>query len=220
MSSELAREAARLYERYATEIVERFDLCPFAAHARTAGRVFLRVITDAAPLAATVRMIAELDPEETCEVAILVYPNLALDRREFDRFVMRVRQSDAKRHPLGKVPFAMAAFHPDAELDLRSPERLIPFIRRTPDPTLQLVRRSVLDRVRGPRPEGTGYFDVSLLDKRNLFAAPPAPTTRERISQDNDDTVQRASAELEAVMADIQRDRRETYAALVSTGTP
>ena len=47
----LAREARRIYLRYAEEFVERFDLCPWAAKARRDGHVEVRVVTAPGPAA-------------------------------------------------------------------------------------------------------------------------------------------------------------------------
>src|SRR4029077_16934252 len=51
------------------------------------------------------------------------------------------------------IPTAgVADFHPDAPLDLATPARLVPFLRRAPDPLLQLVPLALLDAVRAPPP--------------------------------------------------------------------
>ncbi len=101
-----------------------------------------------------------------------------------------------------------AAFHPDAEPDTDEPERLIPFLRRTPDPTIQLVRASVLDRVRAGTPQGTQFVDVSDLDANLEYAVP----LRERIARVNLATAERMGvAELKRRMDAIVEDRHATY---------
>ena len=54
----------------------------------------------------------------------------------------------ARRAPNATPPFLLAAFHPgsgESAAEARNPGALVSFLRRTPDPTLQLVRASLLD---------------------------------------------------------------------------
>src|SRR5262245_8122359 len=130
---ELRDEALRVYARYATELVERFDLCPWARRARLDGRTRELVILGRNPqqFAVSLATIEALNDEPHTEVALLIYPELELDRLAFEGFVRELRARDAARYEFGNSPFAMAAFHPDARADLDDPERLIPFLRRT-----------------------------------------------------------------------------------------
>jgi hypothetical protein len=212
----LEREALRVYRRYATEVVEAFGLCPWAERARRDGRVAERVISnddphDLAPSLAAVAILAE----DCCiEVALLIYPRFYLSRLDFEEFVARLRDADSARYALGEAPFAAAAFHPDAAPDVGDAERLIPFLRRTPDPTIQLVRRAALERVRARTPMGTEFVDIHLLTAHAL-AANPEPSLRRRIAEDNLDTVRNAGVEaLTARLLEIQADRRASYARL------
>ncbi|MGH7285881.1 MAG: DUF1415 family protein [Polyangiaceae bacterium] len=208
-----AREAVRVYRRYQLEIVEACGLCPWAERARLDGRVRERVILGE-PKSEALARIAELAEDEEVEIGLLLFPKLTIDRAGFDRFIAKLQDADRERHELGQIPFMFAAFHPDAAADLSHPERLIPFLRRTPDPTIQLVRASVVDRMRSRVPQGTQFFDPSLLD-----AAPidTGPQLREKIAQTNMATVKRMGVdELRAKLDDILRDRNDTYRALAS----
>lgn len=213
----LIAEALRIYRRYATEVVEGLGLCPWAEHARRAGHVVERVLLLSTPdVQPAMDVVAELAGRPEVEILLVIFPLLELDRRRFEHFVAELREADAKRHELGSIPFVMAAFHPDAEAELSDPERLIPFLRRSPDPTIQLVRRSVLERVRRRAPEGTGFVDLRQLDPRELAAEEPLGL-RERIARDNLETVQRMGvARVEELLADIRRDRDRSYARLVA----
>jgi hypothetical protein len=156
-------------------------------------------------------VIADLARDAGVEVAILIYPRMALTPGEHDRFVASVRDADAKLHPLGAIPFAMAAFHPNAPIDRLAPERLIPFLRRTPDPTIQIVRSSALERVRSGAPQGTSFVDVSTFD----ITVPVQPSLRERIARANLDKVDAVGiGEVTERLDDIRRDRDLTYARL------
>jgi len=212
----LEREALRVYRRYATEVVEAFGLCPWAERARRDGRVAERVILsdDPTDFAPSLEAVAALAEDPFTEVALLIYPRFLLNRLDFEEFLARLRDADNARHSLGEAPFAAAAFHPDAAPDVGDAERLIPFLRRTPDPTIQLVRCGVLERVRARTPIGTEFVDIHLLTLSAL-AADPEPSLRRRIAEDNLDTVRRAGVEaLTARLVEIHADRRASYARL------
>jgi len=216
----LRREALRVYRRYALEVVEAFGLCPWAAYARRDGRVAEHVILaeNTADPQQSLALLASLVEASKTEIALFIYPDLELDRLTFESFVRTLRERDAARYPVGDIPFAMAAFHPEAKVDLGDADRLIPFLRRTPDPTIQMVRQSALERVRGTSQEGTSFFDLSTLGLVPLPQKEPL-SLRQRIGQANLETTLKVGAEtLEAVLADIRRDRDEAYAKLRERG--
>jgi hypothetical protein len=216
----LRREALRVYRRYALEVVEAFGLCPWAAYARRDGRVAERVILaeNTADPQQSLALLAGLVATPKTEIALFIYPDLELDRLTFESFVRTLRERDAARYPVGDIPFAMAAFHPEAKVDLGDADRLIPFLRRTPDPTIQMVRQSALERVRGTSQEGTSFFDLSTLGLVPLPQKEPL-SLRQRIGQANLETTLKVGAgTLEAVLEDIRRDRNEAYAKLREQG--
>lgn len=206
------REALRVYRRYETEIVEACGLCPWAERARLDGHVKERVVLDAEPIPQALEHIAELAADDAVEIGLLLFPRLEVSRNKFEQLVAKIQEADKPRHPLGNIPFMYAAFHPEARPDLSHPERLIPFLRRTPDPTIQLVRASVVDRMRGRVPQGTQFFDASLIDTMPIE---PAIPLREKIAQTNLATVNEMGVEaLSAKLDDIRRDRDDAYRAL------
>lgn len=209
---EIEAETLRLNRRYLEEVVERFVLCPWARSARHDGHVAECVFQQEFPddFAPSLTTIDTLEGALEIEVALFIYPRLALGRLDFEHFARGLRAIDADRYEPGQAPFAMAAFHPDALPHLDDPERLIPFLRRSPYPTLQLVRTTVLERVRGDESEGTAFLDLDLLGVAGL-SMPPTPTLRERIAKRNLDTVRTEGVEtVEQVLADIFRDRDRT----------
>lgn len=209
----LVTEAVRLYGRYAVEVVERFELCPWAARARREGAVRPLVLLHDSPddLAPSLNAIDILAGLSDITIGILIYPNLALNRLDFEHFLRKLRRADSERQGPSEVPFAMAAFHPEAKADLKDADRLIPFIRRTPDPTLQLVRSTALNAVSATPSSGTAFADLRMM----AHVSPkqdPGPSVRERIGTWNLQTVRHVGAEaLEAVFNDIGQDRTETY---------
>jgi hypothetical protein len=218
----LVREALRVYRRYQVEIVEGLGMCPWAVRAREEGRVRTLVVLEREPsVAEALARIAELAADEGTDIGLLVYPRVALDRRAWEHFARDVHTADAARWPVGGIPMAMAAFHPDAEPDLSTPARFVPFVRRSPDPTLQLVRISVLERVRRAEPSGTGYVDPASLDLASLDlsgeAAPPVPL-HERVARANVETARELGvARMGAMLDDILRDRDAAYVAIDET---
>ena len=141
-------EAAALArnDRYLREFVEALELCPFARKCRETGRLARRVLRGGRPREATAAAVRELEAtgEEEVEVALLLYPEFEGEVGAFEEFRDEVRR--------GLRLFHCVAFHPALPMDLSDANRAVSFLRRSPDPTLQLVRIATLDRVR----TGTG----------------------------------------------------------------
>ncbi|UJR82706.1 DUF1415 family protein [Sandaracinus amylolyticus] len=220
----LVRECLRVYRRYAVEIVEALDFCPYAARCREEARTReVVVLARELDLDRALAEVAPLAEDTQIEVALMIWPRARCTRLELARFVERLRS--AHQAAPGGLVMAMEGFHPEADADLRGPERLVPFVRRTPDPTIQLVRHAVLDRVRRAAPSGTAFFDPSRMSLDDLMRSPAPRPLHERIAEANHQTVQRLTVErVQASMDDILRDRDRAYAALGepprSTGEP
>lgn len=209
----LTREVERVHTRYQREVVEAFGLCPWAKAARSGGHVSMRVsfMTRADPLEA-LRTIDESMADPAIEIGMLLCPLLDLDSLAFEHFVAEVRALDAERTASGRQRVALAHFHPKGTADLTTPERLVPFLRRSPDPMIQAVRTEVLERVRGGEDQGTRFIDPAMLDLSALTAAGPSLPLAARVAQHNARQVQRIGIEqLEAVISDILADRDRSY---------
>jgi hypothetical protein len=216
---DLTHATLTVYERYAVEVVERFNFCPWARAARDAGGVVLNVIfsTNQDDLSESLERLVDLhDDAEDSDIALFIYPLLDLERLPFEGFVRRLRTSaETHRPPLDA--FAMAAFHPTASIDTTDPDRLVPYVRRSPDPTLQLVRKSALSRIKGLS-SGTAFVDVSSLSLESFkaLAAPAPKAVRERIAEQNLSTVCEVGARaIDEVVRDIFREREVAHAALL-----
>lgn len=210
----LARAAVRLSRRYQEEIVEAFNLCPWAQRARIQGEVTERVVLCEEPeMEAVAEAVGEIDTGGY-SIGLILLPCLRLDRTDFGRFVSRMADGARSDPRAPSAHFAFAAFHPDAAPDLTDPDRLIPFLRRTPDPTIQIVRQSALDAVREGFSDGTQFVDINALSTLHLSADETLPL-RDRIARSNHRTVRRVGVEaVEEQLANILRDRDKTYAAL------
>jgi len=194
-------EAAALArnDRYLREFVEALELCPFARKCRESGRLARRVLRGERPAEATAAAVRELEltSEEQVEVALLIYPEFAGDLRAFEEFRDDVR---------GWLRlFYCVAFHPALPMDLSDANRAVSFLRRSPDPTLQLVRISTLDRVRSGRPAGSVYLDTSRsLPELHDLEGPPSLS--EQITQANLRTLRRHEPDrLAALLAGLGR---------------
>jgi hypothetical protein len=178
-------ETLRLYSRFQTEFVEAFDLCPWAKRARLDGHVEVEVCLD--PELRVQSVLDQLDvwvAKAETEIGILIFPACTIARDELERFATACMAADSRRLELRSADFVLAAFHPDAQLVLDPAERMVPFLRRTPDPTLQFVRSRALERVRRGESTGTQFIDPSKLDLSQLKFAPER-SLRDRIMDAN-----------------------------------
>ncbi len=146
--------ALRRNDRYLREFIEQLSICPYAKQCREQGRLYRGVILQAQPAAAAVaEFLLALDPERAYEIGLLLFPNFAGpglvgESQPFERFVSDVRNQYSK---LRKPPaFFIVAFHPQMPSNLSNPDVAVRFMRRSPDPTIQLVRPEVIDAVRNP----------------------------------------------------------------------
>lgn len=158
-----------LHDRYLLEVVEALALCPFARRCREQGRVARPLFytspghhppegpgIDPALVAAELDRLTRADPQ--LEVVLLTFvlppdpghPWHSVDACE--NLVRAVRDAYEARIPAG-LRFYMVGFHPRLQgpADSRrppTPDGLVPWLRRTPDPVIQCIRADLLDQVR------------------------------------------------------------------------
>jgi hypothetical protein len=206
----LVREASRIHARYQREIVERFVLCPFAAKAREDGATREIFRLDAEPTIGSLLEDVRSLPVFV-EVGFLVFPRWRIGRPELSRFVETLRSAHQAQR--GGLVMTMEGFHPDAVADTSSTGSLVPFLRRTADPTIQLTRLSVLERVRASTGGTTKYVDPTTVDVAALLAAPVERSLHQRISEANLRTVcEHGAVAIGQIYDAIRRDRDESYA--------
>ena len=178
-----------------------WDLCPWAAQAWREGAVARRVLVEAAPdqapeIAGVLAFIDEIASNPSVSIGLAIFPRATQTEAAWGTFAERVRRADRARRAAGAAPpFLLAAFHPGSGENAaaaRNPGALVSFLRRTPDPTLQLVRASLLE---GLAREGR---DLSGEIARANFAAVGA----------------RTPTALDAVIREIRNDRDASYAPL------
>lgn len=214
--SELVREALRINERYLAEVVEEFDLCPWARGIRNTPklrrRVFLGAEDSPALHSEVAKEVEDFAIHTEAEIGLLIFPRLGIDAGAFRAFVSSLEAAHAAVHPRHDIPLAMAAFHPNAEADLSSPARLVSFIRRSPDPTIQLVRREAMAQAR-QGPGGGSTFAESLDAFMPLMGKKVKASVSDNIAKTNLATVERVGVQaMESILEDIAEDRRTSYA--------
>jgi hypothetical protein len=204
------RAALQRNDRYLHQFVEALHLCPYAKRCRESGKLHRRVLFSQDPeeVLAQVRSVEAL-PADSVEVALLIFPDAPANglesARDFDEFAsdLRNRILDA---PGGDPPFYCVAFHPDLPRDLLDAHRAVQFIRRSPDPTIQLVRASVLKAVRAGDDGGTRVVDPGKLTLEQLMAISSPLSLADRIAEANLTALQREGPDrIEALLAALRR---------------
>jgi hypothetical protein len=135
-------------DRYLREFIEALHICPYARSCREAGQLHRQVLLDReldAP-GVTARIRA-LDGRADIEIGLLIFPRLRVDPRAFERFIgeIRTRYGNDRTDPIG---YFIVAFHPELPQQLHNANVAVRFLRRSPDPTIQLVRPSAIERAR------------------------------------------------------------------------
>jgi len=156
-------------------------------------------------------LLAELvaaDAREQIDVTLLVMPQCTLDRIGLRRLTAALHARYEASSGRGQTRHAIADFHPTAPLDMASPERLVPFIRRSPDPTLQLIRHASLDAARRGGQDGTRAATLEMMLKGALKDEP----AHARIASANHRTLERqGEAPVLQALDAIARDRLASY---------
>lgn len=179
----------------------RFGVCPFAEEALKQGQVERRVVLEPETAAALVDGLAQ---RRGVDVALLIFPTVTMSAAEFDVWCAPLRSANPA--------FAAAVFHPQTSYTTGTPAQAVGFFRRAPDPTLQLVRMSALQSVRGPyNSDGKFMFDFSAEAWSELKRREHRLPTSERIARDNHALLCDRIITLQAIHDDIAADRDRSY---------
>lgn len=219
-----------IHDRYQREVVEGFGLCPFARRSRELGRVHRPVfmVDPERPLDPRevidrlARLIAEHDDVEIVLLTFALPPaHRWFDAARFERFLVELREVwqsvDRPRD------FYMVAFHPclKAPADRSvTADSLVPLLRRSPDPVIQCVDASMLDRVRKQAQESARERMLRELEARDpalaqLFARSisPDPELSGDIARQNFETLGDPAglARLDAKIVELHTARECAY---------
>src|SRR5262245_33374739 len=135
-----AAEVRRLLDRYLIEVVEAYDLCPWAKSARLAGEIGVDILWDTPAAEDFVAAARTLLAVNSTRVAMVVAPELAADPAA----LRAIRGRGAALDPAA----GLAHFHPAGTPHPRTPAPPVPFPRRSAGPMLQPLPLGVADRVR------------------------------------------------------------------------
>jgi hypothetical protein len=206
-------EARRVYRRYQLEAVEGLGFCPWAKRAREEGRVRVEVSVTgpAADVAWAAERVRHIAADPGADIGLLLFPRVEITQGEWNAWVEALRVAAGA----DAAGVAVAAFHPEPARDLTTPGRAVPFVRRSPDPTVQLVRLGALDEIRASTPHGSVLVDTSTLDDAGwaaLAAQLSSEPLHESVARRNLERIQATGvAAVEALFADILADRNASY---------
>ena len=154
--SDIVAQTLSRNDRYLREFIEALAICPYARSCRETGRLHREVLLheslDQAAVAARIAELSEPAHAEI-EVGLLIFPCLRTSAYEFDRFVRGVQRSyQAQMTAQGRSGgYFVVAFHPELDMKLDNADVAVRFMRRSPDPTIQIVRPDAIARICGDR---------------------------------------------------------------------
>jgi hypothetical protein len=199
-------EAKRILERYVCEVVVEFDLCPWARTSRRNGEIGVEILLGTPTIADWIAGVRRAFAPGI-RVAMVVAPELTIELAALHE----VRNAVTAQLPETGV----AEFHPHAAFDLATPARLVPFLRRSPDPMLQVVPLALLAGVRTTslpdRAQQAQILSGVSVESRDIAA---------QIATANHAMVAARHAEIEAALTSIAEDRRTSYARVGISACP
>lgn len=154
--SDIVAQTLSRNDRYLREFIEALAICPYARSCRETGRLHREVLLheslDQAAVAARIAELSEPAHAEI-EVGLLIFPCLRTSAYEFDRFVRGVQRAyQAQMTAQGRSGgYFVVAFHPELDMKLDNADVAVRFMRRSPDPTIQIVRPDAIARICGDR---------------------------------------------------------------------
>jgi hypothetical protein len=200
-----SEEVLRIHERFLVEVIEEYNLCPWAEGTRTSGALKRAVILDQDPVAEI------LSAGDEVLVCILIWPRFFDGPEAFEDLHKRLRAEEEARRG-GKSPFATALFHPRLKYSAATPDQLVPLFRRSPDPSLQFIRFAALDAVRSASPSGKFIFDFSARAWAELERREKELPVSDKIARDN--AARADVARILSIYDDLRADRDASYARL------
>lgn len=218
--------ALRRNDRYVRDFIEAFNLCPYAKRTRETGRLQRQVLLDEGGAAGTPAFAAAAEslddafkrfehlPEDEVDVGLVIFAGLTPSVAQgtdgahaFETLLAAARTRMQARHGGENTPFYCVPFHPGFAGDLKDEHRAVRLIRRSPDPTVQLVRASVLRAVRGSG--SSDYVDISGMSTAELLAVTAPVSVSDRIAQANLRTLMQAGqSRVEALLSRIAPPER------------
>ncbi len=148
-------------------------------------------------------MLAGWAHDHSIDVAFVIAPRFTGGP---DSFAAWARSIGAQQDGV----FLTAPFYPCAAESAGS----IQFLRQTPDPTVQLVRRSRLEEIRAQDPPH--YRDIFDIDLEKLNGTKAPQSVAASVVSHNERMLEREGrTEIQGILDDIRRDRERSYARLM-----
>lgn len=199
----LARNDAYLH------VIEGLNLCPFARTCRSTGMLHREVVrANDLRTALVARLLAlQTSRDGDFEVALLIAPDFQDGAQAWEALLHQMNDQVALQlatEGLAPVCYAVV-FHPQMAYRGESPIQLVGLLRHAPDPTVQLVRRETLDRIRDYRGEHR-FLDLQAWSSPEQVLAAAAELAgkmplSDRIAAANYATWQAMNGQLEAELA-------------------
>jgi hypothetical protein len=169
-----------------------------------AGRTRAHVVTTKACSAEElVPLLSAWAEDSKLEVGFVIVPRFEGNADAFSDWAESIVEPHAEM-------FLSAPFHPSVSDSAGS----IQFLRQTPDPTVQLVRRSRLEEIRAQDPPH--YRDIFEIDMNDLAKEAEKQPVAASVVAHNERMLEREGrAGIQAIVEDIRRDRDQTYAKLL-----
>jgi hypothetical protein len=217
----LEQESLRLNDRYLMKVIEGHGFCPYAKQARQTERMRRYVVLESPwPAAGVLGLMEEVARDQSQEVVQVIFPLLEIGAGDWRAYV-KALDGELEQRGRGGV-LASAAFHPQASYMAETAGALVPLFRRSPDPTIQWTRLDVLRGVSGGG-QSTHFMDVRNLSADEILArlSKLKQPLSERIAAANWEAARALGvARVEAMLAEIAEDRRQTYDRLLGAAAP
>ncbi len=190
-------------------VIEGLNLCPFARSCRVTGMLHREVVrAEDLPAALQERVLAlQTSRDGDFEVGLVIAPDFGQGPQAWEALIHQTNDRVAQLLAgAGLQPVCYAvAFHPQMAYRTETPLQLVGLLRHSPDPTLQLVRRETLDRIRDYRGEHRFLDVTSWSGPEEILAAAAELAGKvalsDRIAAANYATWQRMGGQLEAELA-------------------
>jgi len=216
----LAQETAlRANDVYLEQFVEGHNLCPYAREGRRRGETHRLVhFQTTSDLEELLEVFVRCAADPTCVVMQVIFPDLEVDCAAWIEFCHRVTKLGHGRRG-GPDVMANAALHPCLPYHQATPYTLIPLFRRAPDPTIQWVRLTHLEKLYAGRAKGSTFIDPAQI--MDFLEAKVTKSLYDRVAEANQQTAVRLGvAHLEQQLHALYSETKSHYRGIGRTGQP
>jgi len=215
-----AREIAlRANDGYLDQFVEGHNLCPYAREGRRRNEAQRQVhFQTSSDLEQLLTLFLRCVDDPQCVVMQVIFPDLDVDPVAWIEFCHRVTKLGHRRRG-GPDVMANAALHPALAFHQATAYALIPLFRRAPDPTIQWVRLTHLEKLYAGRAKGSTFVDpAQIID---FLQSKTNKSLYDRVAEANYATAQQLGvAKLEQQLHALHLSTKDSYRRMARTGEP